>query len=87
VLICWSELPKELASWEDYESLKQKFPSTPSWGQAASKGEGSVSTDAPIAAAVPDAAIEKRPTRTWVGARKSQQAKKPNVRIAGPKWA
>jgi hypothetical protein len=34
VLIRWSELPKKLTSWKDYESLKQKFPSALAWGQA-----------------------------------------------------
>jgi hypothetical protein len=80
-------LPKELASWEDFESLKQKFPSVPACGQAVSEGEGSVSTDAPIAATVLDAAIAKRSACVLAGAGKTQRTKKPNVRIAGPKWA
>jgi hypothetical protein len=42
VLIRWSELPNELASWEDYEALKQKFPSVYAWGQAVFEGEGNV---------------------------------------------
>jgi hypothetical protein len=64
VLIRWSEL----ASWEDYESLKQKFPSTPAWGQATSEGEGSVSASAPVAATVPDAAVMNDSAHALAGA-------------------
>jgi hypothetical protein len=71
VLIRWSELPKELASWEDYESLKQKFPSTPTWGQATSEGEGSVSASAPVAPTVPDAAVMNDSAHALAGATKS----------------
>jgi hypothetical protein len=44
VPIQWSQLPAELATWEDQEVLLQLFPSTPSWGQAGLKGGGDVST-------------------------------------------
>jgi hypothetical protein len=43
VLIQWSQLPAELATWEDLEALKQLFPSTPAWSQARLKGGGNVS--------------------------------------------
>jgi hypothetical protein len=34
VLVQWSQLPPDLASWEDYDSLKQLFPAAPACGQA-----------------------------------------------------
>jgi hypothetical protein len=35
-LIQWSGLPAALASWEDIEALRQRFPRAPAWGQAGS---------------------------------------------------
>ncbi|XP_073358271.1 uncharacterized protein [Aegilops tauschii subsp. strangulata] len=43
VLIKWSNVPVEAATWEDYEVLKVKFPDAPAWGHAGSQGEGNVS--------------------------------------------
>jgi hypothetical protein len=40
----WSELPAELATWEDYKALKQTFPHALAWGQAGSQEPGNVST-------------------------------------------
>jgi hypothetical protein len=37
-------MPETLATWEDMEALKQRFPATPAWGQAVSKGRGNVRT-------------------------------------------
>ena len=39
-LIKWSGLPVSLATWENLESLRQRFPMAPTWGQVASQGEG-----------------------------------------------
>lgn len=39
-LIKWSGLPRSLATWEYVDSLRQRFPRAPAWGQAASKGGG-----------------------------------------------
>ena len=36
VRIQWSNLPRSLASWEDLDALKQRFPWAPAWGQASS---------------------------------------------------
>jgi hypothetical protein len=43
VLVQWSSSPPSLVTWEDYEALKQKFPSAHAWGQAAYYGGGNVS--------------------------------------------
>jgi hypothetical protein len=34
VLVRWSGFPSELATWEDFEALHQRFPRAPAWGQA-----------------------------------------------------
>jgi hypothetical protein len=43
VLVQWSGAPEEMATWEDQESLQQKFPRAPAWGQAGFQGKGIVS--------------------------------------------
>lgn len=44
VLVKWSSLPTELATWENLGSLHQRFPAAPAWGHAGSQGERGVST-------------------------------------------
>jgi hypothetical protein len=34
LLIKWSDWPEDLATWEDMEGIKQRFPDAPAWGQA-----------------------------------------------------
>ena len=34
VLITWTGLPQDLATWEDYHVVKERFPKAPAWGQA-----------------------------------------------------
>jgi hypothetical protein len=34
VLVQWCEWPASMATWEDLESLQQRFPCAPAWGQA-----------------------------------------------------
>jgi hypothetical protein len=47
VLIKWNNLPSSLATWEDYEALRQEFPRATAWGQAATKGGGDVNSSVP----------------------------------------
>lgn len=42
VLVSWSGLPAELATWEDREALQQCFPFAPAWGQACLPEGGNV---------------------------------------------
>lgn len=58
VLVQWSGQPESLATWEDQDDLKRRFPRAPAWGQAGFQGEGNVSTDMAIPQAV--AEREKR---------------------------
>jgi hypothetical protein len=43
LLIKWSNMGAELATWEDKEALMQQFPFAPAWGQAGAQGRGDVS--------------------------------------------
>jgi hypothetical protein len=41
----WSDPMATNITWEDVVELRQRFPSSPAWGQAVSQGPGDVSTD------------------------------------------
>lgn len=44
ILVKWAHLPEEMATWEDYYVLKQKYPAAPIWdedGRNADQGEAS----------------------------------------------
>jgi len=42
VLITWTGLPKEPATWEDYHVVKKHFPAAPAWGQEEPSAGGDV---------------------------------------------
>ncbi|XBJ15061.1 hypothetical protein VPH35_007038 [Triticum aestivum] len=46
VLVQWTGLPAEAATWEDYDTIKLRYPTAPAWGQAESQEGGTVSTRA-----------------------------------------
>jgi hypothetical protein len=73
-LIKWPGLPSTLATWENLEALRQRFPMALTWGQVASQGEEGVSNSG-SATPVPDTA----------GPRPKRQAK-PNPRVTSPEW-
>jgi hypothetical protein len=41
-LVQWSGKPESMATWEDLESLQQKFPQASAWGQADCQGREDV---------------------------------------------
>ena len=47
VLVQWTGLTEDLATWEDAEVLRQHFPAAPAWGQAVSQEGGIVSDPTP----------------------------------------
>lgn len=46
ILIQWTGLPTEAATWENYETLKLRYPTAPAWGQSEAQEGGNVSTSA-----------------------------------------
>ena len=72
-LVQWSGQPESLATWEDFDELKQRFPSSPAWGQASFQGGGNVSDapddTGPLAVAHRERSARKESTRypksTW----------------------
>lgn len=72
-LVQWSGQPESLATWEDFDELKQRFPSSPAWGQASFQGGGNVSdrpdATGPLAVAQRERRERKESTRypksTW----------------------
>jgi hypothetical protein len=42
ILVQWDALPASMATWEEAEDLKRRFPRCPAWGQAGFRGGGNV---------------------------------------------
>ncbi|CAO1939527.1 unnamed protein product [Urochloa humidicola] len=72
-LIQWSSWPPALATWEDLEALRQRFPLAPAWGQAGPEDRGDVSTSA-------------SPEDTSNGPRRTTRPRFPSSRLSGPEW-
>jgi hypothetical protein len=72
VLVKWNNLPASLATWEDYEALRQEFPRATAWGQAVLQGQGGVSSPSKQAST---SAAEGRPT--------TPRVRRPNTKYAG----
>ena len=43
--LTWVGLPSSATTWEDYNVVKERFPTTPAWGQAGPQVGGSVTPD------------------------------------------
>ncbi|KAJ1260737.1 hypothetical protein BS78_10G255400 [Paspalum vaginatum] len=74
-LIRWSDMPDDLATWEDLESLQQRFPRAPAWRQAGSQGRGNVTAPTSATRPVTQEAREMPRRRT-----------RPNSKVIGPEW-
>jgi hypothetical protein len=86
VLIQWSNLPRSLATWEDLEAIKQRFPRAPAWGQAVSPRGGNASDTAD------EGAVTTEPDAVTIGSaaprtRQGTRSKRPSVLISGSEWA
>ncbi|CAD6340968.1 unnamed protein product [Miscanthus lutarioriparius] len=72
LLIKWSDLDDELATWEDTNAIMQRFTGAPAWGHASTQGGRDVSRPHPG-----DPSVAPRPKR--------KRAR--NVKLSGPEWA
>lgn len=80
VHVRWSQSDEALATWEDEDSLRARFPAAAAWGQAASQGRGTVSD--PVRRSTEDEAALQE-SRQPLGRR----VRRPNVRVTGKEWA
>lgn len=83
VLIKWTTLPASLATWENVEELKTRFPRAPAWGQAAGKGGGNVM--GPSSSTTPGPKIGPAGPRQEATHR-PRRAPKPNPRFVSDDW-
>jgi hypothetical protein len=84
VLVKWNNLSSELATWEDFEALKQEFPRAIAWGQALPQGRGNVSSSPPIYADEP----EKHEEEEAMGRPKMEKRpRRANPKYTGVEWA
>ncbi|XP_024314628.1 uncharacterized protein LOC112270762 [Brachypodium distachyon] len=78
VQVKWSELPPDLATWEDQAELRRRFPAAPAWGQAVSEGGGDVPSVSPRTTS---------PTESRAGLRiEPRRQRKPNTRYDSAHW-
>jgi hypothetical protein len=87
VLVQWSGSPSSLATWEDSEALRQRFPGALAWGQASAYGGGDVRTGQLLVgeteqSLVGDNLIQSTMGRSQVNPRR----RKPNSRVISPQW-
>lgn len=80
-LIRWSELPFELATWEDLDALRQQFPAAPAWVQAGFQERGNVSMST-VLGADQAPSVQHRSS----GPRRGMRARRPTVCLCGPEW-
>ena len=81
VLVKWSGMHPSLATWEDFDAIKQRFPRASAWGQAGFHREGSVSNTVDMAPNIePEGGIQDD------GPRKSTRPRKSNSKYDGPDW-
>ena len=81
----------ELATWEDEQEFKAKFPEAPAWGQAGGKEGGNV-RNLPDEKAddegedLPDEKISREQNASPLKPRRSKRGPKPSSKYIGPDW-
>lgn len=76
VKVSWSGFPSSLATWEDEEALRSRFPRALAWGQAKTQGGRNVTGTPATTAQDLGPAQAGRPKRNV----------KPNAQVHGPDW-
>jgi transposase InsO family protein len=83
VLIQWSNSDAALATWEDEEDLRDRFPEAAAWGQAAVQGEDNVRTSA---RKMQDKDAEGLSQEEDDVRRMVRRDRRPNQRVSGAEW-
>jgi hypothetical protein len=83
VLIKWSNNDATLATWEDEEALRGRFPEAAAWGQAAIQGEDNIRTST---MKMQDKDSEGLSQEEDVVQRLGQCDRRPNQRVSGAEW-
>ena len=95
MLVQWSNLPPSLATWEDTEALRQRFPRAPAWGQAGLRQGGDVSITKEAEPESPTNQEDKGAPERVTGSmdqtepepRKCSRVRRASVRFGGHEWA
>jgi hypothetical protein len=89
VLVKWSSLPISLATWEDMDVLRQRFPGASAWGQDDYSGREDVRHRVPMVGNK-DAGAKRQGIKEGnfgpVGLRVSLHARMPNRRVTDEEW-
>jgi hypothetical protein len=80
ILVHWSGFPKTLATWENYDDIKRRFPGSSALELAETFGGGSVSSSAPED-------TENQNGGGARGPRRGQRTRRPSSRTNGTEWA
>jgi hypothetical protein len=85
ILVQWSHMPVELATWEFTQDLQQQFPHAAVWGQPADLAGGNVSE---AEEAVIGAANDKEGLAATAGDGpcRAKRLRKRNPKVFGPAW-
>jgi hypothetical protein len=91
VKVVWSGMTEDLATWEDVEALRARFPKALIWDQAGARGQGNVSKasseDKKKLAASENQDLETAATHQETMQPRVLRTRKPNLNVVGPQWA
>ncbi|KAK1617297.1 hypothetical protein QYE76_022814 [Lolium multiflorum] len=86
--VVWSGVSDNLATWDNLQELKKRFPEAPAWGQAGSQGEGDVTN--PATGLTRRHAVDEHlkfcPVPEAKELRQSRRERRHNHRVNGPEW-
>lgn len=88
VLVQWSAMPEELATWENVQDLQQQFPNAAVWGHPACLVGGNVSITEEKDNDSQQEGDDQRagPTTVPVGPPYAKRVRKRNAKVYGPAW-
>lgn len=91
VMVRWTGLTDSLATWENLQVLRQRFPEAPAWGQAGSEEEGDVTNQERRSRRAErrkkEAEVMRSGTKEEVAQlRKSKRERRRAARFSGPDW-